>query len=283
MDITRRSTLLSVASALAPRGQTRLTPADYEKTTGGHVGIYAENTATGATLAWRADERFVMCSTFKASLAALVLQKVDRHQDSLQATIHFTKADVPDWHAPVAQANLARGALSVADMCRAAVEQSDNTCATLLLDRVGGPSAVTAFWRSAGDDVSRLDDPEPFLNRVPLGDDRDTTTPRAMAANLKRLVLGDLLSDRSRTELKSWLLGSVTGFERLRAGLPPNWVVGDKTGNNGRDAAGDIAIAWPSPAAPIVACMYTRGGRPSEHDFNDVFATAGRTIARQLV
>ena len=224
MLITRRSSLAGILGLLGPvtaRAQTYRAVAAYESATGGHVGIYAENVVSGARLEWRADERFVMCSTFKASLAALVLNRVDLGDEHLDVPIAYTVADVKDSYAPVAKANVAKGNLSVGEMCQAAVQQSDNTCANLLLARVGGPSALTSFWRAGGDGVTRLDDPEPFLNRVPLGDDRDTTTPRAMAGNIKRFVLGDVLSPTSRLHLKTWLIGSITGFDRLRAGLPP--------------------------------------------------------------
>ena len=285
MHLTRRSTLLGVLGALGP-ASAGAQPSDaitaYEARSGGHVGLYAENVASGATLAWRADERFVMCSTFKASLAALVLRRVDRGLDHLDRPIAYTAADIQNWHAPVAIANLAKGALSVGAMCEAAVQESDNTCANLLLAQVGGPPALTAFWRACGDGISRLDDPEPFLNRVPLGDDRDTTTPKAMAGNLKRFVLGDSLSQPSRLQLKAWLIGSVTGFHRLRAGLPGGWVVGDKTGNNGEDAAGDIALTWPDPSTPIIICAYTRGGTPTASAFESLFAALGSLAARRL-
>lgn len=256
---------------------------DYEAATGGRVGIYAENVVSGAKLGWRADERFVMCSTFKASLATLILSRVDRGEENLDVPIAYTVADLKDWHAPVAKANLARGALSVGEMCKAAVQESDNTCASLLLARVGGPAALTSFWRACGDGVSRLDDPEPFLNRTPLGDDRDTTTPRAMAGNFKRFILGDVLSPSSRMQLKTWLIGSVTGLDRLRAGLPQSWVVGDKTGNNGEDAAGDVAIAWPDPNEPVLICAYTRGGRPDDRQLRVLFSAIGRAAALKLV
>ncbi len=285
MPITRRSSLLGFLGALSPfpaAARTADAAEDYEAVTGGHVGIYAENVRSGTTLSWRADERFVMCSTFKASLAAMVLQRVDRGVEHLDQPIAFSAADIPDWQAPVAKANLARGSMSVGEMCQAAVQQSDNTCASLLLSRVGGPAALTAFWRACGDPVSRLDDPEPLLNRTPRGDDRDTTTPRAMMGNFRRFVLGDILSSPSRLELKDWLIGSVTGFDRLRAGLPAGWVVGDKTGNNGEDAAGDVAIAWPKPDKPILICAYTRGGRPDERQLRALFAAIGRTAALRL-
>ena len=285
MQITRRSTFFGVLGFLSPmptRARTSGTVRDYEAATGGHVGIYAENVVSGAKLEWRADERFVMCSTFKASLTALILSRVDRGEEHLDTPISYTAADLKDWVAPVAKANLSKGALSVGEMCKAAVQESDNTCATLLLTRVGGPAVLTSFWRSCGDGVSRLDDPEPLLNRVPLGDDRDTTTPRAMAGNFKRFILGDVLSPPSRLQLKTWLIGSITGFDRLRAGLPRGWVVGDKTGNNGKDAAGDVAIAWRSSNEPILICAYTRGGRPNGQQLHRLFSAIGKTTALEL-
>ncbi len=255
---------------------------DYERNSGGHIGLYAENLGTGAKLAWRAHERFVMCSTFKASLAACVLSRVDHGKDDLEKPIYYSAADIQDWYAPVAKENLAKGFLSVKEMCKGAVEQSDNTCANLLLSRIGGPAAMTAFWRKIGDHVTRLDDPEPLLNFTPLGDPRDTTTPAAMADTLRRLTLGEILSEASRATFTGWLVGCRTGGNRLRAGLPASWVIGDKTGNNGQDAAGDIAVVWPKPDVPIVICAYTRGGSPSPQQLEAVFAGIGQFIGTRL-
>ena len=100
-----------------------------------------------------------------------------------------------------------------------------------------------------------------------------------MAGSFKRFVLGDVLSSSSRRQMKSWLIGSVTGFERLRAGLPQGWVVGDKAGNNGKNAAGDIAIVWPGPNEPVLICAYTRGGRPDDRQFKALFSAIGREAA----
>ena len=253
----------------------------YERESGGKVGVYAENLATGAKLAWRADERFVMCSTFKASLAACVLARVDRGEEKLDAMISYGKADLLDY-APAAKENLAAGAMSVTDMCKAIVEISDNTCANLLLARIGGPASLTSFWRSLGDTVSRLDHYEPELNRSPPGDPNDTTTPAAMVGNFRRLVIGDALSTKSRAQLTEWMVNCKTGANRLRGGLPSNWKIGDKTGNNGKDASGDIAVAWPKPDAPILIATYTQGGTPTSAQIQSVFASVGRMAARKL-
>lgn len=283
-----RRTLLTAAAGLAAWPGLAL-PQDaapslaaYERETGGRIGLFAENLRTGAKIAWRGDERFVMCSTFKASLAAFILARIDRGQDRLEHMVSYGSGDVPDWHAPVAKQNLAKGAMSVADMCAAAVEYSDNTCANLLLARVGGPSALTAFWRSTRDEITRLDHNEPMLNRSPPGDPRDTPTPVAMAGTLHRLVLGKELSPGSRDRLTNWMVNCKTGDNRLRGGLPKDWRIGDKTGNNGNDAAGDIAVVWPKSNAPIVICAYTQGGSPTASQLEAIFAEIGRIVGARL-
>lgn len=285
MPFDRRSLLASFAWMAASPALARDLPSElesYERDSGGRVGLYAENLATGTKLAWRADERFVMCSTFKASLAACVLARVDRGEEQLAAMIPYGQADLLEY-APVARENLAAGKMSVGDMCKAIVELSDNSCANLLLARIGGPAALTAFWRSLGDTTSRLDHNEPELNRSPPGDPRDTTTPAAMALNLGRLVTGEALSPASRAQLTDWMVNCKTGANRLRGGLPAGWKIGDKTGYNGKDAAGDIAVAWPKPDTPFLIAAYAQGGTPTPAQIAALFAQIGRMVADRLM
>jgi beta-lactamase class A len=283
--LNRRDVLCSTLGLLASPALAQSAPiaalTDYERDTGGHIGVYAKNLRTGALLSWRAHERFIMCSSFKASLAACVLASVDRGQARLDELIAYGPADLLEW-APVAKQNLEKGAMSVAEMCEAAVELSDNTCANALLARFGGPSALTGYWRSIGDTVSRLDHNEPELNRTPPGDPHDTTTPAAMAGTLQKLILGEALLPTSRERLTGWMLGCKTGDNRLRAGLPKDWRVADKTGNNGKDASGDIAVTWSTRGEPMVICAYTRGGAPTSRQIDDVFAQIGRYVGTQL-
>jgi beta-lactamase class A len=285
MPLDRRTLIASLCAIAASPAFAAEAPPElesYERESGGRIGVYAENPATGKKLSWRADERFVMCSTFKASLAACVLARVDRGEEQLAAMIPYGKADLLDY-APVAKQNLAAGAMSVTDMCKAVVELSDNTCANLLLARIGGPATLTAFWRSLGDSTSRLDHNEPELNRSPPGNPQDTTTPAAMAGNLRRLVLGETLTPASRTLLTEWMVNCKTGANRLRGGLPATWTVGDKTGNNGKDASGDIAVVWPKPDTPILVAAYVQGGTPNASQIEAVFARIGRMAAERLV
>ena len=285
MILNRRTLLAAVAAGLAMRpGSAQEAPpalAAYERETGGRIGLHAENLATRHKIAWRADERFVMCSTFKASLAAFVLSRVDLGEEHLDSMVPFGEKDLLSY-APIAKQHLTRGEMSVADMCEGAVELSDNTCANLLLARSGGPAALTSFWRSTGDTITQLDHYEPELNFSPPGDPHDTTTPSAMAGNLQRFVLGKVLSQASRDRLTGWMLGCKTGDNRLRGGLPKDWKIGDKTGNNGKDASGDIAVVWPKPDVAILICAYTQGGSPTSAQLETLFAEIGRMVGQRL-
>ena len=285
MSLDRRMLLASglAAAAAGPALGAEAPPAlsAYERASGGRIGVYAENLASGAKLAWRADERFVMCSTFKASLAALALSRVDAGHERLERRVAFGPADLQAY-APAARRNLARGWMTVGGLCEAAVELSDNTCANLLLAQLGGPQGLTAFWRRTGDAVSRLDHNEPQLNRSPPGDPHDTTTPAAMARTLRRLALGEVLKPASRERLVGWMVDCKTGDNRLRGGLPSGWKIADKTGNNGKDASGDIAVAWPKAGGPVLICAYTQGGSPTPPQLQAVFAEIGRMVGHRL-
>lgn len=249
--------------------------------TGGRLGVAALDTATGRRLGFDADSRYAMASTFKTPLAAAVLALADRGALSLDAPVRFTAADLQS-HAPVVRANLAKGSLTIRQLCAASVEVSDNSAANLLLARIGGSAGLTAFMRRAGDPVTRLDRIEPDLNENTEGDPRDTTTPAAMVGLMRALLVGDVLAPGSRALLIGWMENSTTGRERLRAGLPTNWRAGDKTGTGSRGSTNDIAIAWPPGRAPILIACYQSGGDAEAAVRNAVHEKVARVVAARL-
>jgi len=212
-------------------------------------------TGSGREIGYSADQRFAMASTFKAPLAVAILAEVGAGRMALADPLPFGEADLTSY-APVARALLGRGAMSVEEAVAAILEVSDNVAANLLLRRIGGPAGFTAFLRRHGDSVSRLDRYEEELNTNLPGDPRDTTTPRAMARLLRRLLVGDVLSPASRARLHAWMESSTTGHRRLRAGLPSGWRIGDKTGTGARGAANVVAIVQPPARPPIIIASY---------------------------
>lgn len=248
-----------------------------EASVGGRVGVFALDTGSGDRLARRADERFAMCSTFKWALAAAVLERVDRGALRLSDTLPYGEADLLE-HAPTTRARLAEGALSIEALASAAVIHSDNTAANLLLAKLGGPPELTRFFRRLGDSETRLDRDEPTLNANEPGDPRDTTTPRAMVTSMRAALCGDALAPESRERLLGWLIACETGHARLRAGLPPHWTVGDKTGTGNAGAVHDVAVAIPPGRAPILIAAYMSGGDASPSAKNGAHAAIARAV-----
>lgn len=242
------------------------------------LGIAALDTRTGVHARHRSDERFALCSTFKWILAAAVLSRVERGELSVSRRVSYGRSDLIE-HAPVALANVRRGWMTVDELCAAAVSESDNSAANLLLPLVGGPTGLTRFVRANGDRITRLDRNEPALNVHSPGDERDTTTPSAMLRTMRRLLLGDTLAPDSRRRLYAWLRASTRGPRRLRAGIPPGWTSGSKAGTGPGGAVNDIAIAWPPGRAPILIASYVAGGSAGFAEREEVHARAARLIA----
>jgi beta-lactamase class A len=283
--IDRRRFLIggTIAIAAAPfaRAAYRSPFAAIEADLGGRVGVMVRDTGNGEEMLHRADERFAMCSVFKWPLAAMVLSRVDRGEVSFEQEIRYGHTDLLDY-SPVTRRHIDQGVMTVDALCHAAVTVSDNTAANLLLELVGGPAELTSFLRECGDTVTRLDRYEPDLNSNLPGDERDTTTPRAMLGTMETLLLGDALAIASRERLIGWLQAATTGRARLRAGLPPDWTVGDKTGTGHNGAANDIAIAWPVQGKPVLIAAFLSGsGRPYA-ELNAAHERIGEAIAEHL-
>ena len=289
---TRRSLLLAglgatvcagglrhaIAAQVEPDGPVAKLMA-LERAHGGRLGVAILDVDSGRRVNHRGEQRFALCSTFKLLAAALVLARVDRGEEQLGRRIVYD-GDALVTYSPVTELHVGAPGMTLAELCHAAVTVSDNTAGNLLLASFGGPPALTAFARSLGDGATRLDRIEPGLNDVPPGDERDTTTPASMLVSLRALLVGDALSATSRTRLRDWLLASSTGGRRLRAGVPADWLVGDKTGTGERGATNDVGILLPPGRGPLlVAAYYDAPDDAADSQRDAVIAEVGRIAA----
>lgn len=249
-----------------------------ERQRGGRLGVAILDTGNGRRIGHRADERFLMCSTFKLLAVSAVLARVDRGVERLDRRIVFGKEAVLAY-APVTSHRVGVPGMTVVGLCQAAITVSDNTAANLLLASLGGPAAVTSYVRSLGDAVTRLDRIEPELNVGSPGDVRDTTTPNAMLTDLHTLLLGNVLSNSSREQLAEWLRATSTGVQQLRAGMPDNWLVGDKTGSGAHRETNDVAIMWPPQRKPLLVTAYYADSTADQAERHAVLAEVGRIAA----
>lgn len=294
--ITRRQFQLGLGTALVATALTirpramRASIADQqwldeikrlERESGGRLGVCVIKAATGARHSYRGDERFPMCSTFKALAAAAVLAQVDAGKERLSRRIGYDASALVTY-SPVTEKHVGNG-MTVAELCDAAITLSDNTAANLLLASIGGPAGLTSFARGLDDQFTRLDRNEPTLNEALPDDPRDTTTPNAMASTLQTLILGTrALSTPSREQLTAWLIGNKTGDTRLRAGFAKDWRIGDKTGTGSRGTSNDIGVAWPPNRAPVVITAYLTGATVSAAQQNATLASVARAVSAML-
>jgi beta-lactamase class A len=222
------------------------------------------------------------CAAHSKLLAcAHVLARVDNGQKRLGRRIAFTEADLLEY-APVTNAHVGEGGMTLGDLCHAAITVSDNTAANLILATYGGPAGLTRYLRSLGDRVTRLDRNEPSLNEALPGDARDTTTPLAMLDTMQKLLLGRALSSASREQLTAWLVANTTGNARLRAGLPTEWRIGDKTGSGNAGSTNDVAIIMPSGRHPILVTAYLTGTTQSLEAREGVLKSVGALVANSV-
>ncbi|MER7578510.1 class A beta-lactamase [Kitasatospora sp. NPDC097691] len=241
-----------------------------EQEHGVRLGVFAQNVSTGETVRYRADELFPICSVFKTLAAAAVLRDLDHDGEFLAQRIHYTHDDITrsggEDSSTVTKGHLADG-MTVAELCKAAIDHSDNTAGNLLLRELGGPTAVTGFCRSIGDRITRLDRWESELNSAEPDRITDTTTPRAVARTYRRLALGHALPRAKREQLTTWLRGNTTSTNRFRKGLPADWALADKTGSGRYGTANDVGIAWTPSGAPVVLAVLTT--KPDEAAVRD--------------
>lgn len=246
-----------------------------EKTFDVKIGVYAINTNNNQIIAYHADERFPLQSTFKLMGVSALLKQSDSDKKLLQEKIHYTKDDLIFW-CPVTGKYVNSG-MTLEELSQAAMSYSDNAAINLIMKRLGGSKVITNFARSIENKTFNIKHYEGSLNSNPKNLD-DTSTPKDMAISLQKLTLGNILSPIQRANLITWMKNNTTGDERIRAGVPSGWVVADKTGSGDYGIVNDIGIIWSPYCKPVVLTIYTMKNKRNAKSNNDVVASATKII-----
>ncbi|WP_338882356.1 class A beta-lactamase [Xenorhabdus sp. TH1] len=251
-----------------------------EKNANGRLGVVLIDTSDNSIISYHANERFPLCSTSKLIAVSAILKKSETNAHLLTQRVHYQQSDLVEY-SPITEKHLKEG-MTLGELSAATLQYSDNTAMNLLLNQLNGPNEVTHFARTIGDNVFRLDRYEPELNTAIPGDERDTSTPQAMAKSLYHLVLGNALATTQRKQLTEWIKGNKTGGASIQAGVPKDWIVGDKTGRCDYGTTNDIAVIWPVPnRAPLVLVTYfTQPDNKEATARPDVLATAARIMTQ---
>ncbi|WP_249275107.1 class A beta-lactamase [Terribacillus saccharophilus] len=249
-----------------------------EETYDARLGVFAIDTGTGRTVAYRENERFGFASTHKALSVGVLLQQ--KSMEDLNKRIMFTGDDLVNYN-PITEKHVDSG-MTLKELSEASISYSDNTAANLIFEEIGGPDGFEDGLRKIGDQVTNSERIEPDLNNTQPGDTRDTSTPKAMAESLREYALGDHLSADKRQLLIDWLKGNTTGDALIRAGVPKDWEVGDKTGAGSYGTRNDIAILWPPDEEPIVLAIMSDHDEADAKADDDLIAEAAETAVLML-
>ncbi|WP_319497532.1 class A beta-lactamase [uncultured Cohaesibacter sp.] len=272
--------LCITASGTAIAQDLKQTITNWESRLGARIGVTLRATPSDSIFTYKADQRFPMASTFKALMCGAVLARVDAGSVSLSDRVTY-RADQLQSYSPITKDHVESG-MSVADLCEAAITLSDNTAANLMLEKVDGPSRLTAFLRSIGNEMTRLDRWEPDLNEGTEGDPRDTTTPDAMALSLSQLLFGDTLQPASADRLKQWMINDKVASTLIRPHLPEGWIIGDKTGTGGNGARGIVAFLQKPDGKSYVTAIYVTATDAAIALRNEAISDIGRAVVEEI-
>lgn len=244
------------------------------------IGVLLRDVSSDWQVTHRADERFAMSSTFKPLLCGAVLAQVDAGREKLSQQVTYQTSDLVPY-SPVTEQHVDTG-MTVAELCEATLTISDNTAANLLLRRINGPKSLTGFLRKIGDTTTRLDRLEPMLNDAVPGDLRDTTTPRAILASLEKLLLTDILQPQSALQLQQWMIDDQVAGALIRAHVPDDWQIGDKSGAGGHGSRGIIAFLRAPDGETYLAAIYLTESQANFSRRNEVIADIGRAMIARI-
>ncbi|WP_091483168.1 class A beta-lactamase [Gracilibacillus orientalis] len=242
------------------------------------LGIYAIDTGKNQIVEYNPDERFAYSSTFKVLAAAILLKQ--NEIEELEKVVTYSEDDLVTY-SPVTEKHVDTG-MTLLEVSEAAIRKSDNTAGNLLLEALGGPDKFEQALRDIGDDITEPERYETELNEFTPGSKSDTSTPRAMATNLKKVALGDFLPSNKRDLLVEWMKGNATGDALIRAGQPEGWIVGDKSGAGSYGTRNDIAIVWPPNRAPIVIAVMSKHDSKDAEFNNELVAKAAEITLNAL-
>lgn len=241
------------------------------------IGMAVVNAQGETVFGYRQDERFPLTSTFKTLACAALLERLQHSGGSLDEQVTIPREALLDY-APITKNYLAPARISLDTLCAAAVSYSDNTAGNRILAYLGGPDAVTQFMRGLGDNVTRLDRTEPTLNEATPGDARDTSSPQSMAVGLQKILHSDTLSPANRAALDHWMRDDKVGDALLRAALPTDWAIADKTGAGGHGSRAIIAAVYPPKRQAFYVAIYITQTEATLQTANAAIAEIGKRL-----
>lgn len=249
----------------------------------GRVGVKAVVLETGETAALEPSGRFPMQSVYKLPIAMTVLHRVDTGALALTDKIPVTRRDYvsPGQRSPLRDAHPEGTDVTLDELLRLAVSESDGSASDVLLRVLGGPAVVQKYLGDLDITGIAVRDTEQAIGRDWAVQYRNWASPEAAIALLRALVERHVLSAPSTERLRGWMTETPTGEHRLKGLLPAGTRVTHKTGTSGTRsgvtaATNDIGIIALPGGRHLAIAVFVADARADETTREHVIAEIAR-------
>jgi beta-lactamase class A len=251
----------------------------------GKVGIAAVVLETGATVSINPHDHFPMQSVYKLPISMAVVKQVDAGKIKLDQKVPVTKGDFVrrGQNSPIRDKYPNGTELSVSDLLRFAISESDGTASDVLMKLAGGPGAVQAYLNEL-----KITDMIVLNTEKEIGQDWDTqyrnwASPEGAVALLSALHERQGLSESSQALLLKLMIESTPGAKRLKGLLPAGTVVAHKTGTSGTQegvtaATNDIGIITLPNGRHLAVAVFVSDSTADEATREGVIAKIAKAV-----
>jgi beta-lactamase class A len=201
----------------------------------GHVGVLAVVLETGEMVSLNSKDHFPMQSVYKLPICMAVMQQVDAGKLTLDQKIKVTKGDFigPDAHSPIRDANPNGVELTVRELVRFAIVESDGTASDVLMTVAGGPAVIQKYLSDLNINEIIVLNKEKELAEDWQVQYRNWASPVGAVSLLRALHNRNGLAESSQSLLLKFMIESTPGPKRLKGLLPVGTDVAHKTGTSG--------------------------------------------------
>lgn len=183
---------------------------------------------------------FPLFSVFKFHVALAVLDKMDKEHVSLDSIMEIKTAQMlPNTYSPLRQKFPDRDfGISLGELLKYSISLSDNNACDVLIDYVGGIDKVNSYIKSLGLKDFNLAANEELMHTDVATQYQNWSTPEAVVRLLNIADKQTLFAAGYKDFLWQILKETSTGTDKLKGQLPPDVIVGHKTGSSDRTPEG---------------------------------------------
>ncbi len=286
-----------------------------ERKSGGVIGVGALYLETGKAYFYNKDIRYPMASTIKIPVAVQLLYRVDKGENSLSDMIEIKKSDLHPGSGIIVKYFEDLGIiLSLKNLMRLMLIESDNTAADLCIKYAGGTKAVNVRLNEIGIEGMSVDRPTYVALAQYLGvknvseneeyddkkvveklrkltkeerdkaaeefmnDLKDNSTPIAMVTLLEKIWNENILSSESTKLLLDVMKECNTGNSRIKGLLPDKTIVHHKTGTIGNVTNDAGIIILPDDFGSIAIAVFIKNAKIDTKNSEKIIAQISRAL-----